>query len=217
MLGEIIGIALSVPFRFPLFFPILLLVAILASALLSIVVSLGLLVIMQAFSPDSPDSFPWATYDSLTNGISLIIFLWLLLGFMIQVTIVLTDIEKDRARDRIAILCELLLSMVVVFAVLHYYVAVFTEDAYEGIEVIKAHSVDDFGNAVSNILSIPTLSSAVDFLYFSVVTFSTVGFGDMHPSGTVAKLLTVTQIIFGFSVVIVALGRAFGEKSSSSS
>lgn len=210
MLGELFGIAISVPIRFPLYFPIFLLAVIFVSALFSFLASWGVLGIMEVLHGDQ---IPWKTFDNITNTISLIIFAFFLWGFMVQVLIALIEVQLDRTRDRVAVLCELLFAMVVIFAVLHYYVAIFTGDAYNGLEAKQAFIIDDFGEAVGNILSLPTLQTAVDFLYFSAVTFSTVGFGDMYPIGTVAKLLTVLQIVFGFSVIIVSFGRAFGERS----
>jgi voltage-gated potassium channel len=43
--------------------------------------------------------------------------------------------------------------------------------------------------------------SLVDSLYFSVVTLATVGFGDLHPTGTGAKLFTVVYILFGLGII----------------
>ncbi|MEM6304780.1 MAG: ion channel [Pseudomonadota bacterium] len=209
-MGEMFGIAMVLATRFPLSFPILFLVVIIVSALFSFIASWGVLFIMEAVQGDR---FSWEAFDSTTNTISLLIFAFFLWGFMLQVLVVLADLEKDRARDRIVVLCELLFSMVVIFAALHYYVAVFTDEAYEGLQAVQMITLDQYGEAVGKILSVPTAQTAVDFLYFSTVTLSALGYGDMHPVGTVAKLLTVIQIIFGFSVIIVALGRAFGQQA----
>ncbi len=43
--------------------------------------------------------------------------------------------------------------------------------------------------------------SIVDSLYFSVVTATTVGFGDITPDTDGAKLFTVVYIIFGISII----------------
>ena len=43
--------------------------------------------------------------------------------------------------------------------------------------------------------------SAIDALYFSVVTLATVGFGDLHPTTDEAKLFTVGYIIFGVGIL----------------
>mmetsp|Transcript_3715 Transcript_3715/g.5558 ORF Transcript_3715/g.5558 Transcript_3715/m.5558 type:complete len:417 (+) Transcript_3715:36-1286(+) len=46
----------------------------------------------------------------------------------------------------------------------------------------------------------------IDSLYFSVVTFTTVGYGDMCPSTEVAKLFTALYSLTGISILGVALG-----------
>ena len=43
--------------------------------------------------------------------------------------------------------------------------------------------------------------SIVDSLYFSVVTATTVGFGDLTPSTDGAKLFTIVYIISGISII----------------
>lgn len=43
--------------------------------------------------------------------------------------------------------------------------------------------------------------SIVDSFYFSVVTATTVGFGDITPDTEPAKLFTVVYIIFGISMI----------------
>jgi hypothetical protein len=43
--------------------------------------------------------------------------------------------------------------------------------------------------------------SIVDSFYFSVVTATTVGFGDLTPDTDAAKLFTVVYIIFGISII----------------
>lgn len=43
--------------------------------------------------------------------------------------------------------------------------------------------------------------SIVDLIYFSVVTATTVGFGDLTPATDPAKLFTVIYIVFGLSII----------------
>ena len=46
----------------------------------------------------------------------------------------------------------------------------------------------------------------IDAFYFAVTTFSTVGYGDIHPNSPVAKLVVAFQIILGLLLTIVFLG-----------
>ena len=54
------------------------------------------------------------------------------------------------------------------------------------------------------------LTTRTDALYFTIVTMSTVGFGDIHPVGQQAKLLVIAMIIFDL-IFIAALGHAMSE------
>jgi hypothetical protein len=47
--------------------------------------------------------------------------------------------------------------------------------------------------------------SIVDSFYFSVVTVTTVGFGDLTPDTDGAKLFTVLYILFGISIITTFL------------
>lgn len=57
------------------------------------------------------------------------------------------------------------------------------------------------------------ISTRVDALYFTIVTMSTVGFGDVHPVGQEAKMLVIAMIIFDL-VFIAALGNAMSSSLS---
>lgn len=52
------------------------------------------------------------------------------------------------------------------------------------------------------------LETRVDAVYFTVVTLSTVGFGDMHPTSQAARLVVTLQIVFNLLILGVAV-RAF--------
>ncbi|MCP4167257.1 MAG: two pore domain potassium channel family protein [Chloroflexi bacterium] len=43
--------------------------------------------------------------------------------------------------------------------------------------------------------------SLVDSFYFSVVTLTTVGYGDFHPETTLGKLVTTVYIFLGLSII----------------
>ncbi|MFB6219433.1 MAG: potassium channel family protein, partial [Halobacteriaceae archaeon] len=52
--------------------------------------------------------------------------------------------------------------------------------------------------------------AAVDGLYFSVVTFATLGLGDVHPAGTAARLVAASEALAGAfltALFVFALGR----------
>ena len=47
--------------------------------------------------------------------------------------------------------------------------------------------------------------SWIDSLYFTVVTLTTVGFGDLHPVTTVGKVFTVFYLLVGVGVLVAFL------------
>ncbi|MFD8483536.1 potassium channel family protein [Kitasatospora sp. NPDC059673] len=48
------------------------------------------------------------------------------------------------------------------------------------------------------------LTTKVDALYFTVITMATVGYGDIHPSGQVARIVVMIQVLY--TVVFLTTG-----------
>ena len=57
-----------------------------------------------------------------------------------------------------------------------------------------------FGNA---------FQSVVDCLHFSVMTLSTVGYGDIYPTAWYSKLIVDVEILLGLGINILTIGRYF--------
>lgn len=52
----------------------------------------------------------------------------------------------------------------------------------------------------------------IQSLYFSVVTLTTVGYGDLHPTSDASRLFTVGYILLGVSIALAAtavIGRSY--------
>lgn len=49
------------------------------------------------------------------------------------------------------------------------------------------------------------LSQLISFLYFSVATFATVGYGDIRPIDNTARLVVIMEVLFSFVTVAYAL------------
>lgn len=45
-------------------------------------------------------------------------------------------------------------------------------------------------------------SHFIDFLYFSIITVTTTGYGDIHPLTNFARIITMTEIVAGFSIIL---------------
>ena len=61
----------------------------------------------------------------------------------------------------------------------------------------------------------PGFDSIPKSMYFTVVTMSTVGYGDIAPATTVGKLLTTAIILLGYSLIVVPTGIVSAEISRS--
>ena len=45
----------------------------------------------------------------------------------------------------------------------------------------------------------------IDYLYFSIVTSSTVGYGDIHPNNYITKIVVMFQILISYTNILTIL------------
>lgn len=45
----------------------------------------------------------------------------------------------------------------------------------------------------------------LDAIYFSVITITTVGYGDIHPNSDITKLFTIFYVLFGVGIIAASL------------
>lgn len=53
-------------------------------------------------------------------------------------------------------------------------------------------------------------TSFVDFIYYSTATISTLGFGDIHPTSSYGQILTTIEVIMGFVILVISIGKLIG-------
>jgi len=74
-------------------------------------------------------------------------------------------------------------------------------------------SLRRMSEALSNTRS-PELWTYWDFLYFSGITLTTVGYGDILPNSTVVRMLVLSEALLGVFLLCVAINRAAVRKPS---
>jgi len=85
---------------------------------------------------------------------------------------------------RVQSVIGLLSPIIVFFSIAYYLLAIHSEAEFVGIQ------------------------TRTDALYFTVVTLGTVGFGDVHPVGQAARVVTMVQILFDLAVIGVLVAVA---------
>ena len=68
------------------------------------------------------------------------------------------------------------------------------------------------GGAVISLLAVGTVLyhylegwSWISALYFTVVTMATVGYGDLHPTTDLSRLITIFFILFGVTIALASI------------
>lgn len=89
--------------------------------------------------------------------------------------------------------------IVTAFSVIYFAIWVFDPSSFSGLEQCKS-----------------LIEGYFDFIYFSFVTFATVGYGDISPEGLLAKCCVTVQIILFFVVFGEGLTYASDRKGKSS-
>ena len=56
----------------------------------------------------------------------------------------------------------------------------------------------------------PDVWSYMDFVYFSTIVQTTVGFGDILPNSTLVRMIVVGQILIGYALLVVVLNIVLG-------
>ena len=55
----------------------------------------------------------------------------------------------------------------------------------------------------------PTVWTYIDFLYFSTITQTTVGYGDILPNSTIVRIFVMSQALLGIALLVVVINLSF--------
>lgn len=126
-----------------------------------------------------PQHAPWNDAES---AVRFVVSIVLIVGFLglLRVELRLVRRHYSRRIARVQLLLIVFYLLVLIFATMYFFIAINFANQFAGI-----------GNRT-------------DSLYFTVTTLATVGFGDIHASGTFARGLVTVQMVFD----LVYLGTA---------
>ncbi|MCA9720063.1 MAG: two pore domain potassium channel family protein [Myxococcales bacterium] len=115
----------------------------------------------------------------------------------VGLVVALSRVVRDRTRFRLMILLQTYAALVLIFATLYALLQVAgSTPAVRGMALWAG--------------DLPTLHAILgDALYLSVITITTVGFGDLAPLSPLAKLLTALEGLAGIAFMGLALGHYF--------
>jgi voltage-gated potassium channel len=97
--------------------------------------------------------------------------------------------KKDNSVSAILKICGSIIVTIVFFAILYQYIYKIDSTSFKG----------DVGNTL--------VSQFISFVYFSVITFATIGYGDICPSSIVARIVVIMEVIYQFIVIILVISQ----------
>ncbi len=113
---------------------------------------------------------------------------------------------KERLQFQLAGLLEVYAAIILIFASSYAIVQASSPEAnFSGMPILwRANDPVDLGVHVSRLHEL-----FFDSLYLSIMTITTVGYGDLVPISRLAKFLTAIEALAGISFVGIALGHYF--------
>lgn len=89
-------------------------------------------------------------------------------------------LRKPYEKQNLYIVISVIFSVITFYAVIYCLIMVFEPNSFSGME----------GGTL--------LESVVNTIYFSIVTFTTVGYGDIHPTASLSKIVVSVEIMSFF-------------------
>ncbi len=106
-------------------------------------------------------------------------------------------------------ICILYIELLTIFGVLYFWFHISAKDSVpiEGITPLwtYAESLNRYEFNMQKLFEV-----IVDIFHFSVVTMTTLGYGDMLPKSWYAKLVVDIQVLVGLAVLVLGIGTYFG-------
>jgi hypothetical protein len=136
----------------------------------------------------------WAGVDSDSLFLPLLIVFLALIKTLFIVRLTLIQLSKIIGES------HQLTHVLTLFSVLIFMIILSFSADYQALYVLNS---ENFKTAT--LISGPVLLQFFDFSYFSLITFSSVGYGDMVPVSIAGKLLVMMEIFLSFLVLVFGI------------
>lgn len=107
--------------------------------------------------------------------------------------------DVSNARNTLKRLQLMYIEVLLVFASLYYFFAVYSGENHPFQGSAVSHDLDLLNTT-------GLLSEYLKYLYFSVVTGTTLGFGEITPASGMTRFLVVSQVLLQLYIVVVGVG-----------
>lgn len=137
-------------------------------------------------------------------GESVLMFIFFILAAVFSFRRVFEDDEVDLNRIAGAISIYMLIGLI--WASLYFFLCLMDPQAFKGLPSLGSEDVRHLNAAL------------MDLVYFSYVTLSTLGYGDITPASRAAQSLAFVEAISGvmyIAVLVAAMVGSYGERKSS--
>jgi hypothetical protein len=140
---------------------------------------------------------------------------------LIQFIAIFGNIRLGDNRFEILRIAQAVVLMTFLFAAVYYYMQLFSDgEAFNNMHPIdfettfRKHPLD---HPLEAIIHRPPLETVTDCLYFSVMTITTVGYGDIHPVTPKAKVVCMVEIVLGYLLLVLSIGAIAGNTNKETS
>lgn len=169
-------------------------------------------VLLQGMSPFDPDNYPQGTWAFLAFQFAFLLMLVLFTALFTFIVVALGAgvaslfVRMGRLRTTLRQIVMGYLEVALIFAGIYYAICLFFPGAIGNLHALQPWT--DYVEAEAGTrLAYDIALRWVDCVHYSIVTQTTLGFGDMLPTTVATKLLTDAQALIGLFFIAVGIGQ----------